>query len=246
MLTNDTISKLHALKLFGMAAGFDRQLSGSATSSLSFEERFGLLVDEEVAFRDNRRLQRLLKAAKLREPSACIEDIRYFPDRGLDRAFVASLAIGSWITHRKNLLMTGATGSGKSWMACALGHQACRLGFAVHFRRVSLLLEELQISHADGTFLQKLERLGKWDLLILDDFGTGTISPVGRNDLLEVIERRSGLHSTLITSQLPVESWHAYLGETNPTQADATMDRLVSGAERMLMKCKKSMRNRTE
>jgi DNA replication protein DnaC len=234
MMTHSTISKLNAMKLFGMAQGFENQLSNSAAVTLSFEERFGLLVDQEHTYRDNRRLKRLLNAAKLRE-SACMEDIDFSPERGLDRSILASLALGSWIRSGLNLITTGPTGSGKTWLGCALGNQACRMGMSVTFHRLPLLLEDLAVSHGDGSFRKRLAQIAKVDLLILDDFGLGALNAVGRNDLLEVIESRSGTRSTLITSQLPVDRWHDYLGG-NPTVADAILDRLASGSQRLALK----------
>lgn len=232
MMTQVTIGKLHEMKLFGMAKGFEAQLESSQSGMLSFEERFGLLVDQEHTYRDNRRLQRLLKTAKLRE-AACIEDIDYRADRGLDRSEIASLAHCNWISHGLNLIVTGPTGGGKTWMACALGNQACRLGLSVNFQRLPLLLEELAVSHGDGSFRKRLNQLSKVDLLILDDFGLTALNAIGRNDMLEVIEARSGARSTLITSQLPVDHWHDYLSGGNPTVADAILDRLVSGSQRL-------------
>ena len=235
MLTNDTMRKLNELKLFGMARGFDNQLSSAAAAHLSFEDRFGLLVDQEVTYRENRRLKRLLQVAKLRE-SACLEDVDYRAGRGLERSEMASLGLCTWIRHGINLIITGPTGGGKTWLACALGNQACRQGLTVTFQRLPLLLEELAISHGDGSFRKRLNTLAKVDLLILDDFGMAVLNAVGRNDLLEVIEQRTGNRSTLITSQLPVDRWHDYLSGGNPTMADAILDRLVSGAHRMELK----------
>jgi DNA replication protein DnaC len=210
MLTNDTMRKLNELKLFGMARGFDNQLSSAAAAHLAFEERLGLLVDQEVTYRENRRLKRLLQVAKLRE-SACMEDIDYRAGRGLDRSEMASLGQCNWVRHGINMIITGATGGGKTWLGCALGNQACRQGLTVTFQRLPLLLEELAISHGDGSFCKRLSALAKVDLLILDDFGIAVLNAVGRNDLLEVIEQRTGNRSTLITSQLPVDRWHDYL-----------------------------------
>ena len=235
MLTQDTLRKLNEMKLSGMARGFESQMASAAAGHLGFEERFGLLVDQETTYRDNRRLQRLLQAAKLRE-NACMEDIDYRPGRGLDRSEVASLALCNWIRQGHNLIVTGPTGGGKTWFACALGNQACRLGLSVLFARLPLLLEDLAVSHGDGSFRKRLAQLAKVDLLILDDFGMATLNAHGRNDLLEVIEQRSGARSTLITSQLPVDRWHDYLSGGNPTVADAILDRLVSGSHRIELK----------
>lgn len=235
MMTQATTSKLHEMKLFGMAHAFEIQLENPQSGKLSFEERFGLLVDQEHTYRDNRRLQRLLKAAKLRE-TACVEDIDYRAERGLERAEIASLSLCNWIQHGHNLIVTGPTGSGKTWMACALATQACRLGLTVSFQRLPVLLEDLAVSHADGSFRKRLGQLAKVDLLILDDFGLAALNAIGRNDMLEIIESRSGALATLITSQLPVDRWHDYLSGGNPTVADAILDRLVSGSQRLEIK----------
>lgn len=235
MMTQDTLRKLNEMKLFGMARGFEAQMASAAAGHLGFEERFGLLVDQETTHRDNRRLQRLLQSAKLRE-NACMEDIDYRPGRGLDRSEIASLALCNWIRNGLNLIVTGPTGGGKTWFACALGNQACRQGLSVLFARLPLLLEDLAVSHGDGSFRKRLAQLAKIDLLILDDFGMATLNAHGRNDLLEVIEQRCGARSTLITSQLPVDRWHDYLSGGNPTVADAILDRLVSGSHRIELK----------
>jgi DNA replication protein DnaC len=235
VLTQETLRKLNELKLFGMANGFENQMASAQAAHLAFEDRFGLLVDQEVTYRENRRLKRLLQGARLRE-AACMEDIDYRPGRGLDRAEIASLALGNWIRNGINLIVTGPTGGGKTWLACALGNQTCRLGMTVQFQRLPLLLEELAISHGDGSFRKRLNQLAKLDLLILDDFGMAALNTIGRNDLLEVIESRCGTKSTLLTSQLPVERWHDYLSGGNPTMADAILDRLVSGSQRIELK----------
>lgn len=235
MMTQDTISKLNQMKLFGMVKGFESQMASASAMHLSFEERFGLLVDQEATYRDNRRLMSLLRNAKLRE-TACVEDIDYRVGRGLDRSEIASLALCNWIEHGNNLIVTGPTGSGKTWLGCALGNQACRQGMTVSFQRLPLLLEDMAVSHGDGSFRKRLTQLAKVDLLILDDFGMATLNAVGRNDLLEVIEQRSGSRSTLLTSQLPVNRWHDYLSGGNPTVADAILDRLVSGSNRIELK----------
>lgn len=232
MMMNHTIDKLHDLKLEGMARALDEQLSTAASSPLSFEERVTLLVDAEATFRDNKRLQRLLATAKLRE-SACVEDIDYRASRKLDRSLMATLAQCTWTNHGLNVILTGPTGSGKTWLACALGNQACRHGLSVKFMRVPLLLDELAISHGDGSFRKKLMLWGKVDLLILDDLGINTLTAIGRSDLLELIEQRSGSKSTIVTSQLPLSKWHDYLSGGNPTVGDAIMDRLVNGAHRI-------------
>lgn len=232
MMTNDTLRKLNELKLFGMAHAFSQQIESAATGHLSFEERVGLMVDHEATYRDDKRLRRLLANAKLREP-ACMEDIDYTAKRGLDRAMMSSLALCNWIRHGVNVIVTGATGLGKTWIACALGNQACRHGLTVKFERVPLLLEELAIAHPDGSFRKRIAAIGKLDLLILDDLGINTLTAERRADLLEVIESRSGTRATVVTSQLPVKRWHDYLSDGNPTVADAIMDRVVSDAHRI-------------
>lgn len=235
MMTQETVRKLYEMKLYGMAKAFEDQLASAGNGHLSFEERFGMLVDNETTLREDRRLTRLLQSAKLKE-SACVEDIDFRSGRGLDRAEIASLALGRWIQNGLNMIVTGATGSGKTWLACAFGNQTCRQGRSVSFQRLPLLLEDLAVSHSDGSFRRRLTQLAKVDLLILDDFGLSALNAISRHDLLEVIESRSAGKSTLITSQLPVSSWHSYLGDKNSTVADAILDRLVSGTHRIELK----------
>lgn len=235
MLLQETFRKLHEMKLLGIAQGLQEQLQNPTSQDLAFEERIGLLVDHEHTHREARRLKRLLAKAKLRE-NACLENIDYRTARSLDKGLIASLALGTWIEQGSNLIITGPAGGGKTWIACALGNQMCRQGKSVIFQRLSLLLEEFGISHADGTFRQRLAQLAKVDLLILDDLGISTLSPINRSDLLEVIEQRTGRGATLITSQMPVEKWHDYLSGGNPTVADAILDRLVSGSYRIDIK----------
>lgn len=242
MMTQETLRKLNEMKLIGMADAFQDQLSSTSALHLSFEERFGMLVDQELTSRDNRRLQRLLKAAKFKV-DACIEDIDYkSQDRKLDRSEIATLALCDWITRGMNLIITGRTGSGKTWIACALGNQVCRKGYSVLFKRLPLLLEELGLSHGDGTYLKRLNQLASVDLLILDDFGISPLKAVTRNDLLELIEQRNGNRSTILTSQIPVVKWHEYLSGGNPTVADAILDRIVSGSLRIAIDAKDTMR----
>lgn len=232
-MLEQTLSGLNQLKLFGMASALEAQLAGTGFADLAFEQRVALLVDTEISFRDNRRLQRLLRNAKLKYPSACVEDILFRSGRGLEKSTLASFALCNWIRAAKNLAITGKTGTGKTWLACALGNQACRFGFTVSFQRVPLLVERLAVSHGDGSYLQLLEKIAKPDLVILDDLGISPLSAVGRSDLLEAIESRNGCKATLITSQLPVKSWHTYLAGENGTVADAILDRLTGGADRL-------------
>jgi DNA replication protein DnaC len=234
MLTQQTVSQLKALKLDGMARAFEEQLVVTASSSLSFEERFGIVVDRELAWRDTRRLERLLKAAKLKNPQACVEDIEFRQSRGIDQRMIATLAGCDWVRHAQNLILTGPTGAGKTWIACAFGQQACRQGFSVFYVRVGRLFEELKIAHGDGSFTRRLAQLAKVDVLLLDDWGLQDLDQGARNDLLEVLDDRVGTRSTVITSQLPLEHWHAWLQD--PTLADAILDRLVHQAHKLPLK----------
>jgi len=233
MLHQHTLEKLYALRLTGMAQAFEQQLAQPAAQSLSFEERFGLLLDQEILYRDNRRLTRLLKAAKLRL-NACVEDIDYRHPRGIDRPLLSTLASCQWIERRQNLTLTGPTGSGKTYLACALGNQACRQGCSVRYLRLPRLFESLRIAHGDGSYPRLMNQLAKTDLLILDDWGIPKMAAAQRNDLLELIEDRHGLRATLIAGQLPIEHWHEYIGEA--TLADAVLDRLLHNAHRLPLK----------
>jgi DNA replication protein DnaC len=230
MLIHHTLDSLRRLRLVGMAEAFAQQLEQPGIQELSFEDRLGLLVDREATSRDGRRMTRLLQIARFKQ-SACPEDIDYRQPRGLDRAQLAGLLSCHWIQARQQLLITGPTGCGKSWLACALGHQACRQGFVVRYERAGRLLDQLRIARGDGTLPKRLTLLAKTDLLILDDFALKPLTPTERHDLLEIMEDRHGARSVLLTSQLPVEHWHEYLQE--PTVADAILDRLLSNAHRI-------------
>jgi DNA replication protein DnaC len=234
MLTQHTLTRLKTLKLEGMAKAFEEQLAQPAAATLCFEERFGMLVDRELSFRDSKRIERLLKNAKLKISSACLEDIDYRPGRGLDKRLISSLASCDWIRQAHSLIITGATGCGKTWLACALGNQACRQGFSVRYARVPRLFEELRIAHGDGSFTQKLAQLARTDLLLLDDWGLAPITQLDRNDLLEVLDDRVNTRSTLLTSQLPVQSWYEYLND--PTLADAILDRVLHHSHKLALK----------
>lgn len=231
MLIEQTVHTLNAMRLPGMAAAFAEQQTNAASMSLSFDERFAMLVDREHAWRENRRVSRLLREAKLKSSQACMEDVRYGDGRKLDKALIAQLAGCQWIRGHQNLILTGATGCGKTWLACALGNAACRQGLSVAYVRTPRLFEELRIAHGDGSFSKRLSALAKTDVLILDDWGLAPIDQAGRNDLLEVLDDRVGARSTVITSQLPVEHWHAYLND--PTLADAILDRVLHAAHKM-------------
>lgn len=225
-----TLERLHSLRLTGMAEALSQQQTQPQMQQLSFEERLTLLVDQELLYRDNRRQTRLLKAAKLRV-SACVEEIDYQHPRGIDRAYLSSLTHCHWIERSQNLCITGPTGCGKTWLACAFGNQACRQGRSVRYLRLPRLFEQLRIAHGDGSYTRLMNQLAKTDLLILDDWGIQKLTTPQRNDLMEVIEDRNGLLSTLVASQLPVENWHEFIGEA--TLADAILDRLLHNAHRL-------------
>lgn len=232
MLNEPTIEKLNFMRLAAMASAWLAQQKDPKIGSLSFDERFGLIVDAEYTTRDNRRLARLLKDAALRIPSACIEDVRVSPQRGLDKAMLRQLASGTWIGEHLNVLITGPTGVGKSYLASALGQAACRQGKRVLYRRVPRLFDELSLARSDGSYARVLSRFAKADLLILDDLGLGGAQrEAQRHDLLEVLEDRYGRASTVITSQLEMKKWHEWIGD--PTIADAILDRVIHNAYKL-------------
>ena len=234
MLTHPTLDQLRALKLDGMARALEEQRTQPVCQDLAFEDRLGLLVDRERHWRDSRRLDRLLRVAKLKHADACLEDVHYSPGRGLDKRLVAALSAGDWIRQAQSVLITGPTGVGKTWLACALGQHACRQGFPVLYQRVPRLTEALRIAHADGSFGKLLAHLARIDVLILDDWGMTPLDQAARHDLLEVIDDRTTNKSTIITSQLPIDHWHAWLND--PTVADAILDRLVHRSHRLALK----------
>jgi len=234
MLTNPTIETLKTLKLYGMLEALEEQQQTPAIQALTFEERFAALIDRERLHRDNQRRTRLLRGAHLKVAAASIEDINYKAARGLDKRQIAQLATGEWIRRTQNLLITGATGSGKTWIACALAQQTCRQGASVLYWRVPRLIEELRIAHGDGSYLKFLKTLSKAALIVLDDWALTALSNQDRADLLEILDDRVNTGSTLIASQLPVDKWHAYLGE--PTLADAILDRIVHHSHRIELK----------
>lgn len=228
MLNEPTIDKLYGLRLATMADSWVAQQKDPKIGQLSFDERFALIVDAEHAARNNRRITRLLKDADLRITSACVEDVETGASRGLDKALLRQLGSCNWIGEKHNVLITGPTGVGKSYLASALGQAACRRGLRVLYRRVSRLFEELALARADGTYARLLAKLAKADVLILDDLGLGSPKDAQRHDLLEVLEDRYGRVATVVTSQLPIPKWHEWISD--PTLADAILDRLVHNA----------------
>lgn len=233
MLDHETARKLREMGLFGMAQTLAAWENDSEIDSLSFAERFGLLVDAEWTYRRNRRLERLLREARLRLP-ACLEDLELEPARGLSRQVVRSLATGRWLQDHQNVLVVGPTGVGKTFLACALANAACRMGFSARYWRLPRLLAELAVARGDGSYRRALARLARYDLLVLDDLGISPLSPTECRDLLEIMDDRSGCRSTVVASQLPLDSWHSIMGD--PTLADAILDRLVHNAHKIVLK----------
>ena len=241
MLQQHTLQQLRELKLAGMAQALEEQTTQPQASSLSFEERLGFMLDREINYRKNKRLQGLIKAAKFRY-SACVEDIDYQFPRNLDKSQFASLIQCDWIRQKHNLVFEGPTGAGKSWLACALGLQACRHLLSVKYFRLPRLLEALRIAHADGSYADQMKQIAKAQLIILDDWGIDVLSREKRNDLLEILEDRYQQNATLITTQLPIKKWHEFIGEA--TLADAILDRIVHNAYHIKLQARDSMRRK--
>ncbi|MEZ4376483.1 MAG: IS21-like element helper ATPase IstB [Polyangiaceae bacterium] len=233
MLIEQTFQLLSSMRMPGFARALREQLDNDDYQKLSFEERVGLLVDTEYADRESRKLTRRLQHAKLRE-KACIEDIDYRGSRGVDKAMIRRLATCKWVNKHQNIILTGPTGVGKTYIACALADQVCREGMSAIYRRMPRLLHELLLARADGTYSKLLARFAKTDVLIVDDWGIAPLADQERRDLLEVFEDRHESSSTVLATQLPVEKWHGYIGE--PTIADAILDRLVHNAHRVELK----------
>ena len=230
MLLHPTLEKLTTLRFTGMIAALDEQMQMNSLDDLGFEERLGILLDREIAVRQSRIMNTRLRKAKLRQES-CIEDIDFRHPRGMDKSLVMRLAGCEWIKDHNNLIITGPTGVGKTYLACAFAQKACREGFNTLYLRTTKLFEDLSLSKGDGRYLKLLASFAKADLLVLDDYGLDQLSREQRHDLLEILEDRHGLKSTLVTSQLPIDHWHEQIGD--PTLADAILDRLVHNAHKI-------------
>lgn len=230
MLAHPTLDRLHQLGLFGMAKAFNEIAASDQAATLSFPECLGLLLDRETTYRHDRKLAARLRYARLRHQAA-VEDVDYRTTRGLDRALFQKLVAGEWIDAHDNLIICGPTGVGKSWLACALGHKACRDNRSVLYQRAPKLFADLALARGDGRYARICRALFGVQLLILDDFALEPIDAQARHELLEIVEERYGRRSTLITSQLPVNQWHTIIGD--PTYADAILDRIVHNAHRI-------------
>jgi DNA replication protein DnaC len=230
MMNQQTLDKLHALRWYGLAEAWRRQMEDPEVASLSFDERFSLLVDQHWTWRENQAMASRLKKSKLpAEP--CVEDIDFRHPRGLDRSLIRTLADSRWVAQHHSILFTGPTGVGKSWLAQALAQKACRDGYTVCYRPIPKLFRELMVARADGSLGRVLETLARTDVLVVDDFAMAPLNEQERRDFLEICDDRYNRRSMILTSQLPVEKWHAQMGD--PTVADSILDRLVHNAYRI-------------
>jgi DNA replication protein DnaC len=233
MLNEQTTEKLYAMKLNGMADAFKEQLQMPDMDDLAFEERFALLVDRQWVWKEDRRMKRLLSNAKLKI-NACIEDIDFKTPRGLQKSVILRLGDCQWIKQALNIIVTGPTGVGKTYLVCALANRACRMGYSAFYIRLPKLFQDLAISRGDGSYPKIMKKLLKTKVLILDDIGLAPMSAQERRDMLEVIEDRHGLASTIVATQLPIQQWHENIRD--PTIADAILDRLVHNAYKINIK----------
>lgn len=226
--------QLVALKLHGMAEALDMQLRTPMAAEMDFAERLLLMVQQEKSARENRQLTTLLRQAHLRYPSACIEELQMTAQRGINKTVIMDLARNDWIKRHRNLIITGPTGAGKTWLACAFGVAACRDSIKTCYVRLSRLLHDLGMGRADGTYKKQLEKLSRTELLIIDDWGMSPLSDMAKRDILEIMEDRHNVRSTIISTQYPVSEWHRLIDD--PTLADAICDRLVHNAYQLTIK----------
>jgi DNA replication protein DnaC len=233
MLNQQTIEKLAALKLNGMAENFTLQLQQPKMNDLSFEDRFAMIVDAQWDWKENSRMKRYLRDAKLKL-QACVEDIDYKTQRGIDQSVIMRLIAGDWIKSFQNIIITGPTGVGKTFLACALANRACRNGFHSLYLRSPGFYYQMALSRGDGSYGKIMNKLSKTSVLIIDDFGIAPLTDTERRDLFEVVDERHGHGSTIITSQLPIENWHDIIGD--PTIADGILDRLIHNAHKINLK----------
>jgi len=238
-----TVEKLISMKLHGMAEAVQQQMTNPEYKELSFEERLDMLVDREMQSRQDRKLRMLLSRARFRYPGACIEDINFRARRGITKDVILKLSQNGWIKDKRNIIITGSTGVGKTYIACGLGNSACRAGISTYYARLPRLFQELKISRADGSYAKLLQRLSRINLLIVDDWGLSPLSDTERRDFLEIMEDRYNVRSTILSSQIPVEKWHDLIGD--PTIADAICDRLIHNSHKLKL-AGKSMRGGDE
>lgn len=234
MMMNNTLAQLRELRMNAMALGVEEQMASPNSATLSFEERLALIVDKEIHTRSDKRREALLQRASLKYPQACIEDLDTRAARGIERSAVMSLALSRWVEDGASILITGPTGSGKSWLGCALAQYACRRGQSALYIRVPRLAENLRILHGDGSFKKWLMMVERTDVLVLDDWAMVTLEGPTRADLMEVLDDRCGKRATIVTTQLPIEHWHSWIGDA--TIADAMLDRLLPRAHRIQLK----------